>query len=252
MVPSRARSEQALERGDLSAPLRAPISLEQQRSGTAGKDAGAPFLGFGTMTFLATPTRMAALCIAAGFSLLACSSGPRAVRGSDEPGLDYHAMSTRLDKRDLQQMMQENMQTMRNSAVVQRWMQENRPAVAVLPIQNETSEHIESALNALISDIETELINWGAVKVISLQNQTQMMEEIRRQYSDGFDQTQIAHWGQQIGARYFVTGKVYTTDERVGDQRRVQYYLFIQVLNVETGEILFQNKTNTTKAMIRD
>jgi uncharacterized protein (TIGR02722 family) len=191
-----------------------------------------------------------ALLALAGVS--ACSSGPRAVRGTDEPGLDYHAMSTGLDKRDLQRMMQENMQTLRNSAVVQRWTQENRPPVSVLPIQNETSEHIESALNALISDVETELINWGAVKVISLQNQTQMMEEIRRQYSDGFDQTQIAHWGKQIGARYFITGKVYTTDERVEDQRRVQYYLFIQVLNVETGEILFQNKTDTTKAMIRD
>jgi uncharacterized protein (TIGR02722 family) len=194
----------------------------------------------------------AALAGLAGAS--ACSSGPRAVRGTDEPGLDYHAMSTGLDKRDLQRMMNENMQTMRNSAVVQRWMSENRPAVAVLPIQNETTEHIESALNALIADIETELINWGAVKVISLQNQQNMINEIRRQYSEqnGFDQSQIAHWGKQIGARYFVTGKVYTTDERVEDQRRVQYYLFVQVLNVETGEILFQNKTNTTKAMIRD
>jgi uncharacterized protein (TIGR02722 family) len=174
------------------------------------------------------------------------------VRGTDEPGLDYAAMSTGLDKRDLQRMMNENMEAMRKSAVVQRWMQEDRPPVAVLPLQNETSEHIDSALNALISDIETELINWGAVRVISLQNQQQMMEEIRRQYADGFDQTKIAHWGKQIGARYFVTGKVYTTDERVEDQRRVQYYLFMQVLNVETGEILFQNKTNTTKAMIRD
>jgi PBP1b-binding outer membrane lipoprotein LpoB len=124
--------------------------------------------------------------------------------------------------------------------------------VSVLPIQNETSEHIESALNALISDIETQLVNWGAVKVVSLQNQQQLMEEVRRQYSNGFDQTQIAHWGKQVGARYFVTGKVYTTDERVEDQHRVQYYLFLQVLNVETGEIMFQNKTNTTKAMIRD
>jgi uncharacterized protein (TIGR02722 family) len=182
----------------------------------------------------------------------ACSSGPRAVRGTDEPGLDYAAMSTNLDKRDLQRMMNENMQVMRTSAVVQRWMQENRPPVSVLPLQNETSEHIDSALAALLSDIETELVNWGAVKVISLQNQQNMMEEIRRQYSNGFDQSQIAHWGKEIGARYFVTGKVYTTDERVGDQRRVQYYLFMQVLNVETGEIMFQNKTNTTKAIIRD
>ena len=188
----------------------------------------------------------------AGAVLLGGCGGPRAVRGSDEPGLDYHAMSTGLDKRDLQQMMKENMDHMRNSAVVQRWMQENRPGVAVLPIQNETSEHIDSALNALISDIETELVNWGAVKVISLQNQQEMMEEIRRQYTSGFDQTQISHWGKQVGARYFIKGKVYTTDERVEDQRRVQYYLFIQVLDVETGEIVFQKKTNTTKAMIRD
>src|SRR6476620_10566731 len=193
----------------------------------------------------------ATLSLMAG-GIMACSSGPRAVRGTDEPGLDYEAMSTGLDKRDLQRMLNENMQVMRNSAVVQRWMQEDRPAVAVLPLQNETSEHIDSALNALISDIETQLINWGAVRVVSLQNQQNMMEEIRRQYSDGFDQTKIAHWGKQIGVRYFVTGKVYTTDERVGDQRRVQYYLFIQVMNVETGEIMFQNKTNTTKAIIRD
>jgi uncharacterized protein (TIGR02722 family) len=194
----------------------------------------------------------AALVASAGVGFLGCSSSPRAVRGSDEPGLDHAAMSTGLDRRDLQQMLNENMQVMRNSAVVQRWLQENRPPVAVLPLQNETTEHIDSALSALLADIETQLINWGAVQVISMQNQQQMQEEIRRQYTSGYDQTKIAHWGKQVGARYFVTGKVYTTDERVGDQRRVQYYLFMQVLNVETGEILFQNKTNTTKAIIRD
>ena len=86
----------------------------------------------------------------------------------------------------------------------------------------------------------------------SHENQGNLIEEVRRQNTDAFDQATVAKWGHQIGARYFVTGKVYTTDERVEDQRRVQYYLFMQVLNVETGEILFQNKTNTTKAMIRD
>ena len=182
--------------------------------------------------------------------LVGCSSGPRAVRGTDEPGLDYEAMSTGLDKRDLQRMLNENMQVMRNSAVVQRWTQEDRPPVAVLPLQNETSEHIDSALNALISDIETQLINWGAVRVISLENQQQMLEEIRRQYAGAFDPSQTAAWGKQVGAKYIVTGKVYTSDERQSGERRVQYFMFIQVLNVETGEILFQHKTNVTKALI--
>ena len=203
-----------------------------------------------TKRFTKTSTLVAlAVC---GSLWAGCGGGRRAVRGDDEPGLDYHAMSTSLDRRDLQKALNENMKIMRNSAVVQRWMGENRPPVAVLPIQNETSEHIDSALQALITDVETQLINWGAVKVISLENQQQMLNEIRRQYSEGFDQTQISHWGKQIGARYFITGKVFSTDERVGDQRRVQYYMFLRVMSVETGEVLFQNKVAITKAIIRD
>lgn len=181
-----------------------------------------------------------------------CAHQVRAVRGDDTPGLDYEAMSTGLDRRDLRRMLDENLEKLRTSAVLQRWASENRPAVSVLPMKNETSEHIDGPLQALISDVETHLIEWGGVRVISLENQQDLLNEIRRQYSEGFDQSNIAHWGKQIGARYFVTGKVFTTDERVGVQRRVQYYMFMQVIDVETGEILFQNKSALTKAIIRD
>jgi penicillin-binding protein activator len=199
-----------------------------------------------------TQQLLALLALAALSGTSGCAHHTRAVRGDDEPGLDYAAMSTGLDRRDLQRMLNENMERMRASAVVQRWATENRPAVSVLPMKNETSEHIDGPLQALISDVETKLIEWGGVRVISLENQQDLLNQIRRQYSEGFDQTQIAHWGKQIGARYFVTGKVYTTDERVGAQRRVQYYMFMQVIDVETGEILFQNKSAVTKAIVRD
>lgn len=182
----------------------------------------------------------------------ACGGSRHAVRGEDTPGLDQAAMSTSLDRRDLQKALRESMEVMRSSVVVQRWSQENRPGVSVLPMRNETSEHIDSALQALITDVETQLINWGAVRVISLESQQQLMEEIKRQYSDGFDQSKISTWGNQIGAKYFVDGKVFSTDERVGDQRRVQYYMFLRVLSVETAEIMFQNKVAITKAIIRD
>jgi len=192
------------------------------------------------------------LAVCAVGSVSACSHTTRAVRGSDEPGLDYAAMSTGLDRRDLQQALNENLEKLRTSYVVQRWSAENRPAVSVLPLKNETSEHIDSALNALISDVETKLIEWGGVRVISLENQQDLLQEIRKQYAEGFDQSNVARWGKQIGARYFVTGKVFTTDERVSVQRRVQYYMFMQVIDVETGEILFQNKSAITKAIVRD
>jgi penicillin-binding protein activator len=201
-----------------------------------------------TSTWFVVPALSLGLSLS--LSLPACGGGPRAVRGDDVAGLDNQAMSTGLDRRDLQKMGNELLQMMQTAPVIQRWQGENRPAIAVLPIRNETSEHIDSGLSALISDIETSLINSGVVRVISHENQAALMEEIRQQSTDAFNPEQIARWGQQVGARYFVTGKVFTTDERMSNERRVQYYLFLQVLDVQTGEILWQNKTAVTKAIV--
>ena len=181
-------------------------------------------------------------------ALVAC--GPKAVRGDEVEGLDDQAMSTGLDRRDLQKMLHENMTALENSGVVRRWEQEDRPALAVLTLRNDTSEHVDSALDALISDVETQLINAGHVRVVSVERQGQLMQEIKNQQSDSFNPAQVSNWGQQIGAKYFITGKVFSTDERIDGERRVQYFMFMQVLSVETGEILFQNKTSVTKAIL--
>jgi uncharacterized protein (TIGR02722 family) len=187
--------------------------------------------------------------VAVGVSTLV-GCGPKAVRGSDVAGLDTEAMSTGLDKRDLEKLLHENMTALQKAPIIQRWTQEDRPAVAVIPLRNETSEHIDSSLDALISDIETTLVNAGHVRVLSMDQQPKLVEEIRRQYSGAFDPSQTAVWGKQVGARYIVTGKVYNSDERQSGERRVQYFMFIQVLDVQTGEILFQNKAGVTKAII--
>jgi len=177
---------------------------------------------------------------------------PKAVRGSDTPGLDHAALGTGLDRRDLSQMLRENLEAMKTSRVFQVWAGENRPPVTMLPIRNETSEHIDSSLGALISEVETYLINEAPVRVISIESQKQLMEEIQRQqHSQGaFDPTQVASWGKQLGARYVITGKVYTTDERTENARRVQYYMFIRVISVETSEVMFQKEAAVTKAII--
>lgn len=176
--------------------------------------------------------------------------GPEAVRGSEVAGLDDGAMSTGLDRRDLEDMLQKNLASLQESAAVKRWEGENQPTIAVLAITNETSEHIDSALQALISKIETALINGGHVDVIDAQKQPELMERVRAQNSNAFDQSQIADWGKQVGARYFVTGKVYSVDERDDDGRRVQYFLFMRVLEAETSKILWQNEQSVTKAII--
>jgi penicillin-binding protein activator len=194
--------------------------------------------------------RFGALAFVLGVSAAAVGCGPKAVRGEEVEGLDDQAMSTGLDRRDLQKLLQENMKALENAPVLKRWEGEQMPAVAVLPLRNETTEHVESSLDALISDIETTLVNAGHVRVISMEQQPKMIAEIRQQYSGAFDASQISTWGKQIGARYIVTGKVFTSDERQDGERRVQYFMFIQVLEVETTQILFQHKSAITKAII--
>lgn len=188
---------------------------------------------------------LGALCV-----LSVGCGGPKAVRGEEVAGLDDQAMSTGLDRRDLQKLLHDNMQALQSSPVIARWQKENGPTVSVLPLRNETTEHVDGQLDSLISDIETTLVNAGHVQVISLESQPALKEQVRAQYSDGFDQSKIAAWGKQIGVRYVVTGKVFSSDERQAKERRVQYFMFIQVLDVETSAILFQYKTSVTKALI--
>lgn len=182
---------------------------------------------------------------------LACGgSSPRAVRGSEEAGLDDAAFGTGLDRRDLDKMLKENLAALRPARIVNKWRQEQRPTLSVLSMRNETSEHIESALGALISQVETYLVNAGDVRVVSRDSQPEMIAELEAQQSGAFDASTIARLGKQAGVRYFLTGKVHSVDERQAGERRVQYFMAMRVINAETSDIEWQNSAAVTKAIV--
>ena len=183
-------------------------------------------------------------------SLAAC--GPTYVRGSEMKELDEYAMSTGLDKRDLEKLFDENITSFMESAVVQRWKAEPEPPiVSLFPIANETSEHVRDQLDALLSKVETTLINSGVATVVDRARQNELIAEVRRQQGGAFDEAASAQVGRQLGAKYFLTGKVYDSAERTGKERRVQYFLFMKVLEVETAVIRWQNEANLTKGLVK-
>ena len=65
------------------------------------------------------------------------------------------------------------------------------------------------------------------------------------------DPATAARLGAQIGAKYYVTGKVTSNEERFDDERRVQYSLFLQVIEVETSLVKFQFTSERSKAIVR-
>jgi penicillin-binding protein activator len=190
------------------------------------------------------------------FVVVACSAaagcGPTYVRGSEEPGLDDAAMSTGLDKRDLEQLFDENIESFMASAIVNKWKSEPEPpVVSLFPIANETSEHVRDQLDALLSKMETKLVNGGFATVVDRARQNELIAEVQRQQGGAFDETKSAEVGRQLGAKFFLSGKIYDSAEKVKGERRVQYFLFMKVVEVETGVIRWQNEANLTKGLVK-
>lgn len=192
------------------------------------------------------------LLVAAVVALNGC--GAKAVRGgpgTDNPQLDKPAMSVTLDRADIEYLVGENTKALSGSALWNKTIMRapTPPTVAIWPIQNATSQHIDDQLAAILSSVETFLVNSSDVRMVSRESQQQLIEELRSRQADIYDPATIGRLGRQLGAQYFVTGKVSSVEERFRSTRRVQYSLVLQVLEVETGRIVFQNEATRSKAL---
>ncbi len=182
---------------------------------------------------------------------LGCS--PTYVSDADAPELDSYTMSLRFDRKDLDRLYDDNIKELLGSGIAKQWERQaamgKSPVLAVLPMRNETSEHIQT--DALLSKFETDLVNKSPADVIEYRDQPNNMAEVRRQMDANYDPNRVAQFGRQLGVQYIVTGKVYDVSERVGDEKRVQYFMFVRVIEVETSAIKFQNESKITKALVR-
>jgi hypothetical protein len=189
-----------------------------------------------------------------GFAVMLAGCAGQHMRGSENPELDQMTFSLRFDRADLDRLYEANVKELMESPIMDQWEGKAQngapPNVAVFPIRNETSEHIRGSLDALVSKIETDLVNNTPVSVIAQESQGALISEIKRQQSSAYNPNRLAEYGKQLGAQYFITGRVYDVAERTKDARRVQYFMFLQVLDVETGTIQFQHEASLTKALI--
>jgi PBP1b-binding outer membrane lipoprotein LpoB len=180
---------------------------------------------------------------------LACG-GKEYVRGSNDPSIDNAAMSTGLDKEDIQGMLRTCLNDMKEAPIMQYWKSKpGQETVAVFPFLNDTTEHVDSQLNAALSETEEWLVNSQVVTVISRERQEQMIKEVERTQNAAFNPAKMGEYGRQLGAKFYITGKVQAADERTDEARRVQYFLNMQVIEVSTSAIKWQKKAYVTKAL---
>jgi penicillin-binding protein activator len=199
------------------------------------------------------PSLYGLLALAAILPLSGGCANREYVRGSDDPTVDAPAMSTSLDKDDIQRTLQTLLNQLRDAPIMTEWRvragQGDRQPVAIAPFINETTEHIDPQLDSMLSETETWLVNSGLVRVVSHERQDEIIRQIEGTQHPVFDPRHVPQYGKQLGVKYFVTGKVGASDERTADARRVQYFVFMQVIDTETSEIRWQQRAYVTKAL---
>ena len=207
------------------------------------------------MKALNISTRLVFVAFAAMLVVPLGCAKPQYVRDTEMTDIDEYTMSLRFDRKDLDRLYKENIDKLLSSRISKQWERDaatgKAPVVAIFPMRNETSEHISNNLDTLLSKFETDLVNQSAADVLSHKDQPDLIAEIKRQQSDAYNPQRLASYGKQLGAQYFVTGKVYDSAERVADERREQYFMFVQVIDVETGAIKFQNESKLTKGLLK-
>ena len=185
---------------------------------------------------------------------LVTACAPRAIRGgpgTENPSIDEAALSVGLDRTDVQYLVDQNLSPLFNSKFWTDKVQTARkePLVAIWPIQNATSQHIDDQLLQVLSHVETSLVNSGQVAVVDRARQAALAREIGIQQGEIYDPLAARRLGRQLGAEYFVTGKMTSVEEKLGKTKRIAYTLFLQIIEIETGLIRFQHEAERTKGL---
>jgi len=177
----------------------------------------------------------------------AACSGPTVSRGGEDESIDQAALSTRLDRVDLEGALDDWYEEFQGSGFIRNLSTDNRRSISVLQIKNETSQHIASGLKALIKSVETKVVNDGVLDVIS--NDQIAIDAIagERLRGDAVDPETMARLGKELGVHYFIYGNVGEVTEKLSDKKRVQYFLFLTVVEVETRRNVFQMQVDITK-----
>lgn len=205
-----------------------------------------------TFRSIAAAAAVAMLATSTAAMLSGCvAQASRGGPGTENPDMDRPAMSVSLDRDDITYLVNDYLGRLENSAFWQDTVRgaKKQPVVAIWPIQNATTQHIEDQMMTVQSSIETALVNTNSVTVVDRSRQFDLANEIGIQQGAPFDKSSAQKLGRQLGAKYFFTGKITSVDERLNNTRRLQYSLFLQVIEIETGVIKFQNEVTRSKAL---
>ncbi len=119
-----------------------------------------------------------------------------------------------------------------------------RYVVAVATIKNDTTQNID--VDQLLSDIKISLLRSGKVVIsaaVSTTDREKMLYEIRKlRGNEEFNQQTLPGKGQLIAPDFLLSGKIIQRTYYLGDQKKVEYYFILKLIDTRTGLVVWEGK----------
>lgn len=107
------------------------------------------------------------------------------------------------------------------------------PAVIVGSFANRTMEHIQ--LGTFVKDVEKALITTGAARVVASSDERLELRAERKDQQQHARADSRARPGQELGARYALTGELQAIEDVDGRERVVFYQVDASLVDLETN-----------------
>ena len=107
------------------------------------------------------------------------------------------------------------------------------PTVIVGTFSNRTMEHIQ--LGTFVKDIEKAIITTGAARVVASSGERQELRAERKDQQQNARADTRARPGQELGARYALTGELQAIEDVDGRERVVFYQVDAALVDLETN-----------------
>lgn len=117
--------------------------------------------------------------------------------------------------------------------------------VALLPISNKTSEHIDT--DVLSDDLQIEMLRAGSLRFVDRTKLKEISKEFDLGGSGLVDPSTVKRAGSVLGADLLLTGEMTGITKSVGNKQLSYYRLSMRLLQVSTDEVVWAEKYEIKK-----
>jgi len=129
---------------------------------------------------------------------------------------------------------------------------EEKKIIALLPVKNKTSEHINT--EDIADKLQIHLLKSGTMRFVDRSNLSAITEQFDLSGSGLMDPNTVKSAGKVLGADYFMSGNLSSIEKRDRKKSLTYYRLSMNMIDTETDEIVwadeFELKKQATKGLL--